>query len=78
MVHVIRIIRTNSNIEGTFLNKKKLNIYQFNILKNVAFMHKISTRTASSVFDPRFQMPSHSYPMLLIFQNLITHYMLTT
>ena len=71
----IYIIRTNSNIQGTFLDKKILNIYQLNIVNNVMFTPKISTRTLSSVFHPRFQIPCHFYPILLIFQCLITRYM---
>ena len=42
--------------------KKKNNVYQFNILNNVMFMHKISTKTAPSMFNARFQRLSDSYP----------------
>ena len=37
------------------------NVYQVNILHNAVFMHKIPTKTAPSVFHPRFQRPSYSY-----------------
>ena len=35
------------------------NVYQLNILNNIMFLHKISTKTAPSVFDPHFQKPSN-------------------
>ena len=41
---------------------KILNIYHLNVLNNVMFMHKISTKTAPSMFHSHFQRPSHSYP----------------
>ena len=46
------IIRSNSNIQGIFLDKIKM--------FNVVFMHKISTTAAPSMFYPRFQ--KHTYP----------------
>ena len=56
------IIRPNSNIQGTFSEKNILDAYQLNILNNVTFMQKISTKTAPSMFHSHFERPSHSYP----------------
>ena len=50
------------HIRHLFRKKEKYLVYQLNILNNVMFMHRISTKTAPSVFHPRFQRPSHSYP----------------
>ena len=50
-------------MQGNFSEKNKiLNFYQLNVLNNVAFMHKITIKTASSMLHPWFQRPSHSYP----------------
>ena len=62
--HAIRIIHNKAIFGHTrplFRKNKILNVYQLNILKNVKFMHKISTKTAPSVFHSRFKRPSHYY-----------------
>ena len=50
------------NTRHLFRKNKILNVYQVNILNNVMFMHRISTKTAPAVFHLRFQRPCHSYP----------------
>ena len=63
--HAIRIVHNKAKFEHTrhlFRKNKIFNLYRLNILNNVMFVHKIPTQTASSVFDPLIQRPSHSYP----------------
>ena len=63
--NAMRIVHNKAKFEHTrhfFRKNKILTVYQLNILNNVMFMHRISTKTAPAVFHPRFQRPSHSYP----------------
>ena len=63
--HAILIAHNKAKFEHTrhlFRKNKILNLYRLNILNNVMFVHKISTQTASSVFDPLIQRPSHFCP----------------
>ena len=63
--HAIRIRRNNAKFEHTshlFRKNEILHVYQLNILNNIMFMHKISTKTDPPVFHSHFQSPSHSYP----------------
>ena len=63
--HAIRVIHNKTKFEHTrhlFRKNKILNVYQLNRLNSVMLMHKISTKTAPSVFHSRFQRPSHSCP----------------
>ena len=62
--HAMHIVH-NVKFEHTrqlFKKNKIFNVYQLNILNNVMFLHRISTKNAPAVFHPRFQRPSHSYP----------------
>ena len=62
--HAIHIIRNNAKFEHTrhlFRKNEILNVYQLNILNNIMFMHKISTKTVPPVFHSHFQSPSHSH-----------------
>ena len=62
--HAMRIVHNKAKFEHKrylFRKNKILDVYQLNILNNLMFMNKISTKTALAVFHPRFQRPSHSY-----------------
>ena len=61
MQYAMYIISPNSNIQGTFSEKKILSVYQLSILNNVMFMHNISSKNAPMVFHPRFQRASDFY-----------------
>ena len=63
--HAIRIIFNKKRFESTreiFRSNKILNVYQINIMKNLVFMHQVSTKTTPKIFLPKFQKPYHSYP----------------
>ena len=63
--HALRNVHSKDKFEHKthlFRQNKILNVHQLNILNNVVFIHKISTKTALSVFHAHFQRPSQSYP----------------
>ena len=42
-----------------FRESKTLNVYEFNILNNLVFMHKIKSRTAPKVFQNKFRKSNY-------------------
>ena len=78
--HAMRIVHNKAKFEHTrhfFRKNKILNVYQLNILNNVMFVQRISTKT---LFHQCFIHASkdHLILILLTFQNLITRYLPTT
>ena len=47
-----------------FCESKILNVFQINVLNNLAFMHKIKSQTEPAVFQNKFHKPTHKYPTI--------------
>ena len=78
--HAILIVHNKTKFEHTMLlfrKNKMLNFYQLNILNNVMFMHKISTKIAPLDVPSTFPT-DYLILIILTFQKLITSYLPTT
>ena len=72
--HAICIIfykDTFLHTKENFVQNKVFNVYQLDILNNLIFMYKVKTETAAAVFLPKFQKPTHPYPINFLKLNYI-------
>ena len=63
--HAIRITHCKdrfSHAKELFRESKILNVFQLNILNNLAFMHEVKSQTSPKIFQNKFREPTSMYP----------------